>query len=336
MTTTIGGEGGTPVPAGRIAEYFSSLEKQGISINFGSYFSETQTRTAVLGMSARKPNADELSRMRAIMDTAMRAGAMGMTTALIYPPSSYSTTDELVEVAKAAAKYGGVYASHMRDEGQGIISAINELIAVAERAGMPAGNLSPQGRVQTRLGNSDGLRSSDGRCSASTRCRRRGRHVCVYRGRHRPRSDDSELGARGRYGFSKGALGESSDSRAYEERNYDGLAGLVEHHRGRRWLGRHRPRECAQSVECQVRAADDRKYCIGCDSRPCGRCVGFRRAGKGTRDGDLSHDGRSGHRDCAGISVDEHWERRWCRCKDRRDRSNRSSTPAQLSKFSAR
>jgi N-acyl-D-aspartate/D-glutamate deacylase len=138
VTTTIGGEGGTPVPAGRVAEYFSTLEKQGISINFGSYFSETQTRTAVLGMSARKPNADELSRMRAIMDTAMRGGAMGMTTALIYPPSSYSTTDELVEVAKAAAKYGGVYASHMRDEGQGIISAINELIAVAERAGMPA------------------------------------------------------------------------------------------------------------------------------------------------------------------------------------------------------
>jgi len=138
VTTAIGGEGGTPVPAGQVAEFFTTLERQGISINFGSYFSETQARTRVLGMSARKPNAAELDQMRAIMDTAMRGGAMGMTTALIYPPSSYSTTDELVEVAKAAAKYGGTYASHMRDEGQGVIGAINELITISEKAGLPA------------------------------------------------------------------------------------------------------------------------------------------------------------------------------------------------------
>lgn len=138
VTTAIGGEGGTPVPAARVGEYFTNLEKNGISINFGSYFSETQARVAVLGQSARAPNAAELAHMRAIMDTAMRGGAMGMTTALIYPPSSYSTTDELVEVAKAAAAYGGTYASHMRDEGQGIIGAINELIAISERAGLPA------------------------------------------------------------------------------------------------------------------------------------------------------------------------------------------------------
>jgi len=138
VTTTIGGEGGTPVPAGRVGEYFAGLERSGISINFGSYFSETQARVAVLGMSARRPNATELDHMRAIMDTAMRGGAMGMTTALIYPPSSYSTTNELVEVAKAAAKYGGTYASHMRDEGQGVIGAIKELITISENAGLPA------------------------------------------------------------------------------------------------------------------------------------------------------------------------------------------------------
>jgi N-acyl-D-amino-acid deacylase len=137
VTTAIGGEGGTPVPAARVAEYFSNVVQNGISINFGSYFSETQAREAVLGESARAPNAAELAHMRAIMDTAMRGGAMGMTTALIYPPSSYSTTDELVEVAKAAAAYGGTYASHMRDEGKGIVGAINELIAISERAGLP-------------------------------------------------------------------------------------------------------------------------------------------------------------------------------------------------------
>ena len=137
VTTAIGGEGGTPVPASGVAAYFATLERQGISINFGSYFSETQAREAVLGMSARKPTAPELARMRAIMDTAMRGGAMGMTTALIYPPSSYSTTDELVEVAKAAAKYGGTYASHIRGEGKEVVESVNEAIAIGERAGMP-------------------------------------------------------------------------------------------------------------------------------------------------------------------------------------------------------
>ena len=137
VTTAIGGEGGFPVPASRIPEYFAGLEKTGISINFGSYFSETQTRVPVLGNSARAPNAAELDRMRAIMDTAMRAGAMGMTTALIYPPSSYATTEELIEIAKVAAKYGGVYASHIRGEGPEVVQSVSEVITIAEKAGLP-------------------------------------------------------------------------------------------------------------------------------------------------------------------------------------------------------
>jgi len=137
VTTAIGGEGGFPVAASKIPEYWATLERQGISINFGSYFSETQARVPVLGNSARAPSAAELDRMRAIMDTAMRAGAMGMTTALIYPPSSYATTEELVEVAKVAARYGGVYASHIRGEGAEVVQSVRELITIAERAGLP-------------------------------------------------------------------------------------------------------------------------------------------------------------------------------------------------------
>jgi len=137
VTTAIGGEGGTPVPAAQVASYFDTLEARGISINFGTYFSATQARVAVIGRSARAPTAAELARMRAIMDTAMRGGAMGMTTALIYPPSSYSSTDELVELARAVAAYGGTYASHIRDEGRGVVGAINELITIAERASLP-------------------------------------------------------------------------------------------------------------------------------------------------------------------------------------------------------
>jgi N-acyl-D-aspartate/D-glutamate deacylase len=136
VTTAIGGEGGFPVPAGRIGEYFRTLETQGISINFGSYYSQTQARVAVMQYTARTPTSDELERMKALMDTAMRAGAMGMTTALIYPPSSYTTTDELVEVARVAAKYGGVYASHIRGEGAEVVQSVKELIEISERAGL--------------------------------------------------------------------------------------------------------------------------------------------------------------------------------------------------------
>ena len=137
VTTAIAGEGGTPVPAEKIGDYFAELEKKGISINFGTYFSETQAREAVVGESSRAPTAEELTRMKAIMATAMKAGAMGMTTALIYPPSSYASTEELIEVAKVAGQYGGFYASHIRGEGKELVQAVDEAIKVGEQAHLP-------------------------------------------------------------------------------------------------------------------------------------------------------------------------------------------------------
>jgi N-acyl-D-aspartate/D-glutamate deacylase len=137
VTTAIGGEGGTPVPAEKVAEYFAGLEKSGISINFGTYFSETQAREEVLGMQSRAPNPEELARMKSIMETAMKAGAMGMTTALIYPPSSYATTEELIEMAKVAGQYGGIYASHIRGEGKELVQSIEEAITIGEKGGLP-------------------------------------------------------------------------------------------------------------------------------------------------------------------------------------------------------
>lgn len=149
VTTAIGGEGGTPalpqdrdlprrgVPTATIPDYFRALEDSAISINFGTYYSQTQARVAVLGSSAREPTEEELQRMRAAMDSAMQAGVLGMTTALIYPPSSFATTDELVEVARAMAPYGGIYASHIRGEGKELVEAVREAIEVGERAGVP-------------------------------------------------------------------------------------------------------------------------------------------------------------------------------------------------------
>ena len=138
VTTVIAGEDGTPVPAERVSDYFSKLQRQGISVNFGCYFSEEQARVAVLGQSARTPSADELVKMKEIMATAMKGGAMGMTTALIYPPGSYAKTGELIEVAKVAAEYGGIYASHIRGEGKEVLDAVDELIEISEKAHLPA------------------------------------------------------------------------------------------------------------------------------------------------------------------------------------------------------
>jgi len=137
VTTAIAGEGGTPVPVDSIRAYFRALEDAGISLNFGTYFSETQARRAILGNAARAPTPAELERMKGIMASAMRQGALGMTTALIYPPSSFATTEELIEVAKVAGRYGGIYASHIRGEGRELVRAVKEAIAVGERGGLP-------------------------------------------------------------------------------------------------------------------------------------------------------------------------------------------------------
>ena len=137
VTTGIGGEGGTPVPADKIAEYFAGLETAGISMNFGTYYGATQARVAVLGQEARDPTPEELDRMRGLVETAMKGGALGISTALIYPPASYSKTDQLVELAKVAGRYGGVYSSHIRGEGAELIQSINEAITIGEKGGVP-------------------------------------------------------------------------------------------------------------------------------------------------------------------------------------------------------
>jgi len=90
----------------------------------------------VIGDSARAPSADELTDMKTRIDTAMRAGALGISTALIYPPGAYQSTEELIELAKAAAPYGAIYATHMRDEGVRLGDAISEAIEIGEKGGV--------------------------------------------------------------------------------------------------------------------------------------------------------------------------------------------------------
>jgi N-acyl-D-amino-acid deacylase len=136
VTTAIAGEGGTPVPAAKIDAYFKQLESQGISLNFGTYYSSAQARVEVMGDGAGEPTAAQMNAMKQRVDTAMRAGAMGIATALIYPPDSFQSTADLVELARVAARYGGIYASHMRDESADLLKAISESIEIGEKTGI--------------------------------------------------------------------------------------------------------------------------------------------------------------------------------------------------------
>jgi N-acyl-D-amino-acid deacylase len=117
--------------------YFARLEKQGIGINLASYVGATQVRRMVLGDGDRTPTAPELDRMKALVRDAMREGAVGVSTSLQYPPAPYAGTDELVALAAEAARLGGVYATHMRSEGDRIDAALDETFRIGREAGIP-------------------------------------------------------------------------------------------------------------------------------------------------------------------------------------------------------
>ncbi len=118
-------------------EYFRRLEKQGLGINLASYVGATQVRRVVLGEGDRQPTATELDQMRALVREAMRDGAVGLSTSLQYPPAPYAHTEELIALAGEAAQFGGIYATHMRSEGDGIMAALDEVIRISREAAVP-------------------------------------------------------------------------------------------------------------------------------------------------------------------------------------------------------
>ncbi|GIL39347.1 N-acyl-D-amino-acid deacylase family protein [Roseiterribacter gracilis] len=136
VTTVIAGEGGIPVDADQANDYFAQLETQGIAVNFGSYYSAAQARVKVMGDAAGTPNAVQMEQMKREVETAMRAGTFGISTALIYPPNSFQTTEDLIELAKIVSRCDGFYSTHMRDESSKLVEAVNEAIAIGEKGGV--------------------------------------------------------------------------------------------------------------------------------------------------------------------------------------------------------
>jgi N-acyl-D-amino-acid deacylase len=120
-----------------LGEYFARLERQGIGINFASYVGATQVRRMVLGDSNRTPSAGQLDSMKALVRQAMAQGAVGVSTALQYPPAPYAHTEELIALAAEASRFGGLYATHLRSEGNDIIPALDEAIRIGREAHIP-------------------------------------------------------------------------------------------------------------------------------------------------------------------------------------------------------
>ena len=120
-----------------LAGFFSRLEKQGIGTNYGTFLGHGSLRTYCMGEGKRAPTPEELDKLKYEMDKAMDQGALGLTTGLIYPPGCFADMDELVELAKVAAAKGGIYASHMRSEGQRLLESIVETITIGRRANIP-------------------------------------------------------------------------------------------------------------------------------------------------------------------------------------------------------
>jgi N-acyl-D-amino-acid deacylase len=158
ITTEITGEGGSIAPltdalvkADRVEyqhygvqptwrtfrDYFSRLRKQGMGINLASYVGATQVRRVVLGDDNRAPSPAELERMKTLVREAMHDGAVGLSSSLQYTPAPYATTEELIALASEAAKLGGIYASHIRNEGDSIADALDEAFRIGREARIP-------------------------------------------------------------------------------------------------------------------------------------------------------------------------------------------------------
>lgn len=150
VTLEVFGEGWSPGPVQRLNKvkvdslwttlggYFNWIQRKGVSPNVASFVGHTSVRKIVMDMANRVPSPAELDKMKQLVDEGMRDGAMGLGTSLIYPPANYAKTEELIELSKVAARYGGMYTTHMRSEGDFIKEALNETFRIAREANIHA------------------------------------------------------------------------------------------------------------------------------------------------------------------------------------------------------
>ena len=119
------------------AEFYAALEKAGPSLNVAPLAPHGVLRFAAMGMESRPPSTEQMDRMKELLEEALAAGAIGLSTGLIYPPGMFAATEELIELCRVVARHGGIYASHIRDEGSRLLEAVEEAIRIGREAGVP-------------------------------------------------------------------------------------------------------------------------------------------------------------------------------------------------------
>jgi N-acyl-D-amino-acid deacylase len=135
VTMIVGGpDGGSPLP---VAEYLARLELHPPAVNFALMVGHGTIRRKVMGNEDRAPEPEELERMRGMVEAAMREGAFGLSSGLKYVPGAYAKTEELIELARVAGRHGGIYISHMREEGLELLESVSETIRIGEEGGLP-------------------------------------------------------------------------------------------------------------------------------------------------------------------------------------------------------
>ena len=144
---------GLPITWRTFAEYFKLVELKRIALNVVHNVGAAQVRRVVVGDENQRPTSAQLDEMRRLVAQAMQDGAVGVSSALIYPPGTYATTEELIELAKVAAQYHGIYLTHMRNESGGVLDAIRETIRIGEEAHLPVHiyHLKAAGQANWRL-----------------------------------------------------------------------------------------------------------------------------------------------------------------------------------------
>jgi N-acyl-D-aspartate/D-glutamate deacylase len=135
VTTIVTGNCGGGILA--VGDYLDDIDREGAGSNVAHLIPQGSLRRSVLGSARRTPTPNELDRMKELVEQGMRAGAWGMSTGLIYVPSSFAETDELVELARVVQKHGGIYVSHIRNEGTGLLDAIDEALTIGRQADIP-------------------------------------------------------------------------------------------------------------------------------------------------------------------------------------------------------
>jgi dihydroorotase/N-acyl-D-amino-acid deacylase len=129
-----GNDGSSPLP---LAPFLERLSKMPLGVNFGTFAGQGSIRQQVIGLDNRKATPDEIAKMRTLTEEAMREGAFGLSTGLFYVPGNFTPTDEVIELAKVAGRFGGMHISHMRDEASGVVASVAETIRIGEEGLLP-------------------------------------------------------------------------------------------------------------------------------------------------------------------------------------------------------